>query len=1293
MKKVVKVLSLVVLTMMLWTVVVKASGCDDITIYYDSGRDGSSSFGGAAIPEFEFSGSSGVKFTGYCHDPGITPKKGSSSSSSEVQCGRVILDPTSKDSTSNAFDAGLISILTSNADYGTKYKAMMVYQMFWTLKDTTRENFESYTNEFRYWANKYMSDDNEIKDLLSSLRKKFGNLVIRSKTYEETKEPSTGYNMDASRNLVVSALKEALNYTKAATVTAPNPSKVRSESNENGEKVYKQTITYKINIDNFNSDSAKVRLEFSCPECANYHASSKFYLNGKEVTLSDLANINLASKDYIVGGTGVVEFKIEFSANAKDYLCEDIDYTLKVLYYDESISVVAYDVSEMPNHNTDVQSFYIVAESNNERTLTLKDTVSMCTANCKDVQEMCNNGDSRACDIFKEKYHNECVFCSTSLPTVECKTCEVGEQGFDIVEGYNVDATTCKTPTKEDLNIRACIANDEAIDSAGNSYKENDLSRVSSYVNVYCKEDFHFNMPGTISVNSGSYFVLRADIDGTKQCYTNQITDAGLDGKVVEAAKESVENYEKYKNILNQIDAYNKGLQSDKKAVGYHVEVDKTTEGCEDKKIMAGCTDGGPSDNTGACWDANKQAYSNQKVYNYRGKVVLVSDLTECTWGSPGSCKTTPAGATEDLVVGEWVGCGKYSSAYDDGTISADTLGDEYINNLTNQLGSIEIHTGTRDPGLAQKCPSCGGTYTYTTATGATGEVAVGTGPIYDYVTEFNSASGYVGGTFSGHGLGSLINPRPFEDGWKMAYQFAPEMYFWYQEDYMKDVLTDQLTFREPLDIETDPHLKLCVGDVTDDYENCNGSEANWKTEHKEGDTYTTKNIWACDLDGCRWFSYIQSKVTYSKASLEAKAKFVTPTQFYAIYPTPGIVTAKQGVDVTNGSPLENGLPVSLNATNGAKSYLLWVKDLGEYYDHYELGRIWGNEKSVLPTALKESSACLTENSALQYEKNVGTYYHGDGIYSCEYDVNVCDASCKAPIIDESGRYTYTNDNGVFKSKVDKATYEADCCPNGKCPTEVVNKCAIGKDEAGNLVYYDDKGNVVNKEVYEAKCCRNGNCPVECKNCLYNGKDLMVDYHQVTNENINPTDREMGQNWNWDDNIDSALELKAYVTTKEIEEAGNSVFDIDFDNPKEDGDFAMQVKMDGQLISKIRTWNKKPENENYLSNTLECYDLEDSSTDRVYKNVYCYSTFIDYLLSEEDSAKKIKFAGVGLNRPTSKSERKANSSSYFTNWISVNASDWGITDKIALDYTSHFGKEYNLETGVQIDYHVGPSWK
>ena len=132
------------------------------------------------------------------------------------------------------------------------------------------------------------------------------------------------------------------------------------------------------------------------------------------------------------------------------------------------------------------------------------------------------------------------------------------------------------------------------------------------------------------------------------------------------------------------------------------------------------------------------------------------------------------------------------------------------------------------------------------------------------------------------------------------------------------------------------------------------------------------------------------------------------------------------------------------------------------------------------------------------------------------------------------------------------------------------------------------------------------------------------------------------------------------------------------------------------LMSKIRAYNNDPETEGYLNNTMECYDLE--AGDNVYKNVYCYSTFIDYLVDDEDTSKNIRFAipTLGSKRPRTPAERKANSDKYFSSWLTAefDTTDWEVTTERGIAYyQSNYGKVYDETTKKETDYHVGPSWK
>ena len=613
---------------------------------------------------------------------------------------------------------------------------------------------------------------------------------------------------------------------------------------------------------------------------------------------------------------------------------------------------------------------------------------------------------------------------------------------------------------------------------------------------------------------------------------------------------------------------------------------------------------------------------------------------------------------------------------------------------------SLEAELG-RQSNFSCSCggdASKGGVSCSCSGSGATGFTSgLGTGAMWSILKNYNKVIGfYTGGAsmgggsitegdigYSGSGEGSygvMVNPNPF-GGWQMNYNFDPEMHFWYPEIYMQYFKNDTL-IRSDETMEREP-AEYCTGDVSKDYKECYGN-GGWKESLSLGaigdtsaDVYQGESC-ACTLDGCKKYTYAVSNVKYIKQSQKATAKFVTPTQFYNFFPTGKIGVADSGEEFKNSEELTNGLPVALNSSNGAKDYLLWYEKLGEFYDADKLGRIWGEYNSVVGTTLlAQTNEACGENPSLRYDYTYEGEYKDEGLYVCKYDVNTCS--------DEQTENCSPEKDGKCDASCPE---DPDCfCPS--CPPDVANSCAILEDESGDRHYMGKRGSEVSQSTYESQCCPSGNCGVYCETCLYNGQDLQVDYRQITSEDVNPTDRALGRNWNWNDSIDSAIELKAYVTTKEIEEKGDEIFDIDFSNTTSSsgsGDFAMQVDMDMRTMSWIRDYNRS--HNGYLDSELDCYDLEYNG--KTYKNIYCYSKFIDDILGSEVSG-NIKI--VGGERPT-EALRKTNSGNYFTNWTTVgeSGSSWGVSDAISMEYTTHFGKEFD-DSGRATDYHVGPSWK
>ena len=167
----------------------------------------------------------------------------------------------------------------------------------------------------------------------------------------------------------------------------------------------------------------------------------------------------------------------------------------------------------------------------------------------------------------------------------------------------------------------------------------------------------------------------------------------------------------------------------------------------------------------------------------------------------------------------------------------------------------------------------------------------------------------------------------------------------------------------------------------------------------------------------------------------------------------------------------------------------------------------------------------------------------------------------------------------------------------------------------------------------------------------------------------------MGKNWKWDDEITTALELKAYVTSTEITSDGESIYDSEANS---NNDYIMTIELDTKLINKIRNYSKKHEKTGgYATNTLKCYDYNN------HKNVFCYSTFIDDLIYEGyDKNIIVENRLIGKNAEESHNLRKdnANKLGYWTTW---DEASWTIK-------TTHELAYYKENYG---NIGIGPAWK
>ncbi len=467
-------------------------------------------------------------------------------------------------------------------------------------------------------------------------------------------------------------------------------------------------------------------------------------------------------------------------------------------------------------------------------------------------------------------------------------------------------------------------------------------------------------------------------------------------------------------------------------------------------------------------------------------------------------------------------------------------------------------------------------------------------------------------------------------NGWKMSYKYDPKISFWYEESYMNSILKDELeTISESVNIGSMTQ-QVCTSDTNNSYKSCSSG---WQSSISKNDTTSQ---FVCKQNGsvytCGYENIIISKAKYVKQEMTSSSEHITPTQFYTIYSTGAIVAAEAGNknNIENSSELTNKLPVGLGTTQGVYTYALKVSNLGEYYNNSKLGRIWGSKNSVVVKVLEDAE-----------EGN-----------SCTKE----GALKEAVKVDKT-----TISNGVYV-----CAYKVNC-PD--CPVECDPTC-------------------------KNPDCPDGSCPVECDNCIYTNNSANISYKPISPGNINPNDREMGINWKYDKNsISTALELKAYATTQEIEELGETIYDVNYeDTLNSDAEFAMHIKLDTKLINKIRTYNDKYENNGgYANNTLKCYDHVNSNDGKTYSNIYCYSTFIDELLCDSNTKDNIKIIGdrrkIADNCDEEDTDRlrknETQTSGYWTTWSEANTNKWKITTEKGIAYY----KQNYSEIGI------GPSWK
>ncbi len=432
---------------------------------------------------------------------------------------------------------------------------------------------------------------------------------------------------------------------------------------------------------------------------------------------------------------------------------------------------------------------------------------------------------------------------------------------------------------------------------------------------------------------------------------------------------------------------------------------------------------------------------------------------------------------------------------------------------------------------------------------------------------------------------------------WENEFKFDQKVYWYYdQEDYYSLLDADKRYLNPVGEKQNSVKIEACTGNTDNDYNTCS---TGWTSINNVSSAYKFR---ICSIENgqltCTDDTKQISNAKFVRQHSEAAQSYENPLVFYQVAtsgPSSGKITTNGSYKGPNvQTTLVNGLPVSLNSTNMG-NFILLLDDFGSFYDRNESGRLFDYQNEILSNNVSEFDygKYLEQDTVAYAQKDdIKTW---NGTYKCDYVTTCRDEDC--PTCD----FVCENPDGTE-------------CEWRNCPT----------------------------------------CDTECVNCLFNLNKLQLNFKPISTSKFDSAGREYGYNWNVNTNL-AKLELvksKADETIKEIEESNTTIYD---DTKDEDNkNLSFSITMTPNVTSYIREKNKEIDAENtggggYANDSLTCYDYEDSNK-AIQKNVFCYSDFIDDLISNYSNEIYAKNRDDVGNRAKSDTDRTLKNLDYWTPW-------------------------------------------
>lgn len=460
------------------------------------------------------------------------------------------------------------------------------------------------------------------------------------------------------------------------------------------------------------------------------------------------------------------------------------------------------------------------------------------------------------------------------------------------------------------------------------------------------------------------------------------------------------------------------------------------------------------------------------------------------------------------------------------------------------------------------------------------------------------------------------------EIGWKMSYNFKPDVTYRYDEPigytpkwivpgngYDKMIVLNQKTearvcdsnatnctsadvIQDIFDNSTIKTAVYCGGDDKDstmldvDIDRKYNCVTGAKFDDNDSRSYLTIK---CDDTGCEQEEkeYNISKIRYVKQTARGEITLTTPRVFFSRHDDGNILIGNYDITPDNHDRV-NGLPVAATTPRGQYFYILSINNLGEFYDNPKnLGRIF--------------SKSLTNNVMDKIENRPTNYAVPFDIQSNEY---ACTYIVKHHCVNET---------------------------DGTIHTEA--ECKIGEDWT---------------------TCSQRICGCDNPPCTWNGNELIIpddpdpsnpqfnlniSFRPISPNNIKPNAEPMGYNWNtMIGNLKNHLiAIKAGNTIAEIKNRNNidNVENLSPGDIQKIDDYNFKIKLTPSMVTWIKKYNDENEDKgSFGNNTLDCtsYILESINnekecTSKGYNwdngqckmaNIFCTSNFIDELMNPDN---------------------------------------------------------------------------